>query len=978
LHNQGEQLTAALGSAMQQTLFRSGEVCIVILDDQSTDGWKESCGGLLDHPRIVVLHGNCGSAARARNALLDYVDDHFSCAEWVARLDADDVLAAEDSLEALISEGRATASQYVIGSNYLRVGQTTLARSNIAYSSVLLNRTRLLAFIQAFCVGDQEQELPSCNLLLRTKSNIRYPDIRSAEDHWLVASLLFFRPETGAVVSSSVYCNYSLSGQTTSENRIKREWTRQRIQLAQAAERWVQVLDRGHTVLGFGLEGIVTLENRQVVKIFYPWSLTRSESTRLAERLDNAPSSIAPRLSWERAGDGDAVCRYDWLEYRELTTFLREEQVEDFLTDCFNAGLVVSNISRDNLRLTHAGRLVNIDIGSDIVPFSVSRFVDSAARLYAICILGYRDQELVRRKSTVPQRLSLQGLPGFERFYGYLVSKLHDLNEPMDELGLAYVDSDTTLLIKACAQDADTLHSQVVHIVNQLCYPAKFDRICLAVDMYAGPFLREYSLGNLEKVLAVAERLKTEKVIDTVLIAPSSIKSICGVYARWFADDSVIETHTNAQAPLYPQLWAFEQVETRFVLQCDSDVLIGRHDYTHDYLVDMKSACSDPGVLSVGFNIPQSKPGFKLYTAPIGGHVPEVRFCLLDLEAVFDQLPINNSCSAGRFELMWHRALEQHQRQKNLASLRGGDSRSFYIHPQNEDKLCIDLPTLRDIVGQGLIPVGQQDHFDLVPNAGWQYPSRSESVIFLLKGKDTPGEKLQRCLGSLRKQTSQSFGIILIEDGGRAALQALIPLLLGDLLAKTTLIRREQRRGYIPNFIEAIECICNNPSSLIVILDQDDALMSPNLVERLLDEVAGGADLINGTMFRPCKPSQLYTPTYENARQNGGGNVWAHMRAFRKSLFDRVPISYFCSGNGAWFEMVTDYATMLPMSELAEQPVHIDDIYCYYHEREAYSDLRRDQAFTVLKEIFEMPSLQGTAHACLSGRSTSPESVGTK
>lgn len=978
LHNQGKQLAAALDSAMQQTLFQSGEACIVILDDQSTDGWRALFGDLLHHPRIVVLHGNCGSAARTRNALLDYVDDHFPCAEWVARLDADDVFAADDSMEALVSKGRASASQYVIGSNYLRVGQTTLARSNIANSSVLLNRTRLLSFIQAFCVGDQEQELPSCNLILRTKSNIRYPDIRSAEDHWLVASLLIFRPDNGAVVSSSVYCYYSLSGQTTSDNRNKREWSRQRLQLAQAAERWVEVLGRGHTVLGFGLEGIVTLENGQVVKSFYPWSLTCAEATRLAERLGRAPSSIAPRLSWERARNGDIACRYVWSAYRELPSFLREEQVEDFLTDCFNAGLVVSNISRDNLRLSHAGRLVNIDIGSDVVPLSVSRFVDSAARLYAICVLGYRDQELVRRESTIPQHESLQGLPGFERFYGDLIRNLHDVSLRKGQPDFSYTDYDTTLLIKACAQDADVLHTQVEHIVNQLSHPAKFKRICLAVDTFEGPFLREYSRGSLEAVLAVAQRLEAERVIDAVLIAPCSLSSISDVYMRWFADESVLETHTNGQAPLYPQLWAFEQIETRFVLQCDSDVLIGRQDRKHDYLADMKQACSDCSVLSVGFNIPQSQPGFKPYTAPSGGYVPEIRFCLIDLEAVFDQLPIFNSCSAGRFDLMWHRALAHHQKLNDLASLRGGDSRSFYIHPLNEDKPDIDLAALRDLIGQGLVPVGQQDHFDLVPNAGWQYPPRSESVVFLLKGRGTPVEKLQRCLDSLRKQTSQSFGVILIEDGGSAAHQALIPSLLGDLDVKTTLIRRQQRLGYIPNFIQAIEHICSNPDSLIVVLDQDDALMSSNVVERLHEEVASGADLINGTMFRPSKPAQLYIPTYQDARQHGGGNVWAHMRAFRKSLFDRVPKSYFRNGTGSWFEMATDYATMLPMSELAAKPVHIDDVYCYYHEREVYSDLRKEQSFQVLSDIFEMPPLQGAEYPLLSASSTSPAPADTK
>lgn len=952
-------MPAALESAIRQTLFQSGEACVVILDDQSTDDWKEACRITLEHPSVVVLHGNCGTAARARNALLDYVDDHFPRAEWVARLDADDVLAAEDSLETLVAEGNGSGAQYVIGSNYLRMGQRTLSRVNVADKAVLLNRNRLLAFIQAFCLDDQEQELPSCNLMLRTQSGIRYPDIRSAEDHWLVASLLVFKPEKGAVVGTSIYCYYSLSGQVTSENRIKREWARQRVRLARAVERWVTILDQGLHVLGFGLEGVVTLENSQVVKRFYPWSMTWPEATKLAARLRSAPSTIAPHLTWEGAAGGDVQCRYDWRDYHELPEVLSEDQMFAFLADCFNARLVVSNVSRANLRLTHEGRLVNIDIGSDIVPFSVPRFVDSAARLYAIGVLGYRDQELVRRESTIPQHQSLKGLPGFESFFGRLVCALHDVESPKDEPEASYLDSDTTLLIKACAQDADVLRPQVEHIVSQLSYPSRFKRVCLAVDTFEGPFLREYSSGSLKDVLAIAEHLKTEGVIDAVLISPNIESSISDVYSRWFANDTVLDTHTSGRAPLYPQLWAFEQVDTRFVLQCDSDVLVGRCDARHDYLADMKHACSDPGVLSVGFNIPQGKSGFNPYNSPAGGHVPEVRFCLLDLKKLFKQLPIPNPCAAGKFELTWHRAVERHQPKAGLASLRGGDSRSFYIHPRNEDKPCINLPLLRDLIGQGLVPDGQKNHFDLVPDAHWRYPVRAESVVFLLKGRNTPVEKLKRCLDSLRKQRSQAFGIILIEDGGSVAWQARIPSLLRNLLARTTLIRRELRQGYMPNFIEAIGRICTNPQSLIVVLDQDDALMSSRVVERLHEEITAGADLINGTMFRPSKPAQLYTPVYGGARQHGGGNVWAHMRAFRKSLFDRVPKSYFRDRDGEWIDMVSDYATMLPMSELAERPVHIDDIYCYYHDREDYSSLRKEEAFRVLSDIFAMPSLQG-------------------
>lgn len=213
-------------------------------------------------------------------------------------------------------------------------------------------------------------------------------------------------------------------------------------------------------------------------------------------------------------------------------------------------------------------------------------------------------------------------------------------------------------------------------------------------------------------------------------------------------------------------------------------------------------------------------------------------------------------------------------------------------------------------------------------------------------------------MNSLRKQSSQAFGIILIEDGGGAEQAWRLPLMLDGLKERTTLIRRAQRYGYIPNFLDAIENICVNPNALIVVLDQDDALMSHSVVARLKKELDSGTDLINGAMFRPNKPAQLYTPNYDNPRQNGGGNVWAHMRAFRKSLFEQVPKGYFLDEKGAWVDTATDYVTMMPMAEIAKRPIHIDDIYCYYHEREEYSEERRDQSYAVLKAVFSKPSLR--------------------
>lgn len=112
--NQARRLPPALKSALSQTVVENGQAVVVLLDDQSTDGWRESCNKLLEHPSVMVIEGICGSASRARNALLDFVDQHLPAARWVARLDADDVLASSVSVAELCREGDESARVKIV------------------------------------------------------------------------------------------------------------------------------------------------------------------------------------------------------------------------------------------------------------------------------------------------------------------------------------------------------------------------------------------------------------------------------------------------------------------------------------------------------------------------------------------------------------------------------------------------------------------------------------------------------------------------------------------------------------------------------------------------------------------------------------------------------------------------------------------------------------------------------------------------
>lgn len=954
--NQSQELIRAISSALKQTLVENLTAKIVILDDQSEPLWQDELQHLLHHPAITLISAECGSPARARNLLLDWADNQ-PMVKWVARLDADDELYAIDSLEQLWRKACGVDAVAAIGSNLLRQQQQILPEPNIANPDELLLPTRLATFINTFAGGGQSRELPSCNLLLRTGLGYRYPNIRSAEDHWLVCSLLMSHPQQVAILSYPIYSIYSLDGADSKQNQQDAIWSEQRQRLAYIADKWSSLLTTERELIGLGMEGVVWKQHGRVIKEFYPWAISDNEIASLKVML-TAPNLPIPKIRWRHC---NTLWQYDtpWLEHRKIGKFLPLTTIINYLSTLYRARISTLNIKRDNLILTDDGVLQYIDIGKDIQPLTTSNFLDMSARLYSIGILGNSDEEVVRRYSLRRQDASLDALPGFSDFYKELISTLHPSathshwNPPSPSQSVQ-----VTLLIKACGQDAAVLSEQVAHIVSQLSYPVAFTRRILLIDPHQDAFLRQYADGDLDSVLKQAAELKTSSLIDDFWVAPTSHEMTLNTYHRWFGTQDCHRTHTTENAPLFPQIWGFDQVDTRYVLQCDLDVMIGRRDWQHDYLADMLYACEPQDVLAVGFNIPKIKTAFTPYHGEPGQFAPEVRFGLLDLHRIRSQLPLENPLLEDAFSLTWHRALQRAMKQRGLRALRGGDPASYYVHPRNEHKHLLEIARARDLIAQGQEPLQQQEQFDWIPGDHWQYPSRNEPLVFLLKGRFTEPGLLQRCLLSLSSQTNQNFGLILIDDASGAAHNWCYPMLLGELAPKTTLIRHALQQGRMRNFILAIKQICSNLNTLIAVLDQDDCLMQTDIVDTLLQARKQGADLIQMPMFRPNKPLRLYIPDYQNPRAKAASNVWSHLRVFTKALFEQVPESYFRHpSTNEWFDTVTDYLTMLPMAELARAPKYIDRGYVYWHLRKDYGENEKEREEELIGELLNMTAL---------------------
>jgi len=236
LHNQAVALGQCLKSIGEQAGL-SVPVTALVLDDNSRDAWWEVLECNIPPGGLVIARVACGTAAMARNCLLDLADAAFPSARWVARLDADDRFAFSTSLSSILKRADGSQAKFILAGNRLRRSGQLLERVNSA-SDKLLDASYVLSRLKGMALGEPEAELPSCNLLLANRAGWRYPEQASGEDHWLVAELLLRYSRQGAILSEPFYADYELEGAATSLNRQQSRHLSARQHLLQAALVW--------------------------------------------------------------------------------------------------------------------------------------------------------------------------------------------------------------------------------------------------------------------------------------------------------------------------------------------------------------------------------------------------------------------------------------------------------------------------------------------------------------------------------------------------------------------------------------------------------------------------------------------------------------------------------------------------------------------------------------------------------------------
>jgi peptidoglycan/xylan/chitin deacetylase (PgdA/CDA1 family) len=495
---------------------------------------------------------------------------------------------------------------------------------------------------------------------------------------------------------------------------------------------------------------------------------------------------------------------------------------------------------------------------------------------------------------------------------------------------LPQLSCSTSLLVKVCGMDHETLTAAVEHLTRQLGSPRAFSEVVVVVDPRSDGFARAHRPSDLPRLRMELQRLVARGVIDRIIEGPSDGAASQTIAREWFHLEATAAHSTNGQ-PALAFLAALAACKGDLVLHADIDVLVARPDRHVDLILEARDVF-EHHIDAVALSLPvygdvepvvrdRDRRGPFRIDATCGW---------IHRQRLLDLRPLPNDLAEGRLALPWHRAVDRAVQSGGGRSLRKGARGAWFAHPDNVRKIDVDAHLLvLDRAEANHAPEIQTEHADLRGSlASWCGPARDEAMVVVVMGRNVSPGRVRRCVESLQAQTRNEWGAIFVDDASDNGMRDLLADASRELAERVTIVTRRRRAGLLSNLVLAVRHFITRPDAIVVLLDLDDAL-APGALARIGCEHDDGADVTVGSMVRTDKES-CYQVDFTDPRGKRGGNVWLHARSFRKSLFDRIARRDL-EVDGRWIDVATDWAFMLPIIEMATKPVWLREP-IYLHE----------------------------------------------
>ncbi|MBB3607572.1 glycosyltransferase family A protein [Rhizobium sp. BK602] len=172
---------------------------------------------------------------------------------------------------------------------------------------------------------------------------------------------------------------------------------------------------------------------------------------------------------------------------------------------------------------------------------------------------------------------------------------------------------------------------------------------------------------------------------------------------------------------------------------------------------------------------------------------------------------------------------------------------------------------------------------------------------------------VRQSLASLSRQTLDDLHVLFIDDCSEDDTGVIAEALLKDLFPnRHTFIRNETRWGKSRNVWEHLKPR-TKMAEFIAVLDGDDQLIIPNILERMSESYAGGQDVVWTNFITDGGGVGGNGPLDPNLSPRRQGWKTSHLFSFRASLLDNVPEGYLRDDAGQWFMAACDIALALPI-----------------------------------------------------------------
>ena len=219
---------------------------------------------------------------------------------------------------------------------------------------------------------------------------------------------------------------------------------------------------------------------------------------------------------------------------------------------------------------------------------------------------------------------------------------------------------------------------------------------------------------------------------------------------------------------------------------------------------------------------------------------------------------------------------------------------------------------------------------------------------------------------SITGQTYKNYEVYYIDDCSTDDTQILVTKsTTGN--EKFHYIRNVERRGALHNYLYGFDNLAKSPDDLLVNLDGDDWLATPDVLEKLnifYNKTDcwisyGKMAVYNGSnTYTTAFPQNSPYPSFVHEHGLYRKDLWraSHLRIFRKFLFDKIDKQDFVSKiNNQLYWHASDLALMYPMLEMAPiDKIKTIDFFTYIYNNSKENSIRTQERESKDNQIFEV------------------------